>query len=182
MTVLYGVLAIIGTILLAILYCMWFLKTAQKRIDEAAAKGIWYDERQVAAHGKAFEFAASVGGVYFLAAFVYFKLWEAGAIQLPVESSALMMGGLYLILISYHVCCLMTDSVLPLGEYHYPDVLCIICALVLRSGELIFGFVSDILFDMETDIDWCDVIMGFGFLSIGVIRMIARSRSKRDPE
>lgn len=182
MTMIYGMLFIIGIILFTVFWCRWFLNTAQKRIDKAAVKGVWYDERQVAAHGKAFEFATTVAAIYFLGAYVCFKVWQFQGCEPKIEPSVLMMGGVWIVLVAYHLCCLMTDSVLPLGNYAFP----IVGYIAVGILNILFGLISGVAYGLpltgKGSDTWERLIIGFAFLSIGIIHLIARSRSKRDSE
>lgn len=182
MTVLYGILAIIGVIVFVTLWCILALKTSQKRVNRAAAKGTWYDERQVAAHGKAYEFATTVAAVYFLAVYVCFKVWQFQDCEPKIEPAVMMIGGIWIVLFAYHLCCLMTDSALPLGDNAYPLVGYIVVGIL----NILYGVLSGALYGLpltgEGSDAWERLIMGFAFLSVSIIHLIARSRSKRDQE
>ena len=181
MTIIRGIMAIIGAIVAVIVGCVWFLKTEQRRIEKDAAKGILYDERQVAAHGKAAAFAASVGAGYLLIMYGYIGVFEFEG-NLPVNASTLLLGGFWLVMVSYHLGCLMTDSVIPLGGYRFPAVLYTVLAVVLIAEEFVFGLAAEALWDRENTLRWDRLVMGFGFLSIGIIHLIARARDKRNQE
>ena len=181
MTVFRGILVIVGAIAFVTVWCVWFMKTEQHRIEKDAAKGIIYDERQVAAHGKAAAFAASVGAVYLFTMFVCISVWEIEE-DFPVKTSVLMLGGFWVVMISYHLGCLMTDSVIPLGDYRFPAILYTVVAVVLIAGEFVFGLAAEALWGRENIMRWDRLVMGFGFLSIGIIQIIARIKSKRDAE
>jgi hypothetical protein len=182
MTIIRGIMAIIGAIVAVIVGCKWFLNTAQKRIDKAAEKGVWYDERQITAHGKAFEFATTVAAMYFLAAYACFKVWQFQGCEPKIESSVLMMGGVWIVLVSYHICCLMTDSALPLGNYAFP----VVGYIAVGVLGILFGLISGAFYGLpltgKGSDTWERLIIGFAFLSIGIIHLFARLRSKRDSE
>ena len=181
MTIFRGILAILGTIVAVIVGCVWFLKTEQHRVEKNAAKGILYDERQVAAHGKAAEFAAGVGAAYLLLMYVCISIWEVEE-SFPVNASTLMMGGFWLVAIAYHLGCLMTDSTIPLGNYRFPAVLYTVFAVVYIAEVFLFGLAAEALWGRENILRWDRLVMGFGYLSIGIIQIVARIKSKRDAE
>lgn len=179
MTVLYGILAIIGAVVLLTLWCVWFLKTEQKRIDKNKAKGIWYDERQITAHGKAYAFAASAGTMYYFVAYICFKVWQFQKCEARIDPTILIVGGLWLVLVSYHLGCLMTDSVLPIGNYSFPIVAYIVIGVLKISDGTEFALFLSVPLSGEGSEAWEDIMMGIAFTVIGVIHLIAYFRNKR---
>ena len=182
MTVLYGVLAIVGVILLVIVWCIWFLRTEQKRIEKSISKGVWYDERQIAAHGKAFRFSTSVASVYFLVCYIFFKVWQFQECEPKIEPALLTIGGVWLAYVSYHFCCLMTDSALPLGNYSFPAFGYIIGGVLNILSAMLSMIAVGASFSGKGSETWERVITGIALFAIGVIHIIARSCNRRGTE
>jgi len=177
MTAIIGLLVLCGIFLLLLLYCRWFLKSWDRKRAEEIEKGTYYDERQIAARGKASECIAGVGIIYYLIVFWLLALWEREDVTPIIAPSSLVMGGVWLSMALFCLCCLMTDALLPLGKYSFPAVLYIAVGvfniIVVVWGDYSVGMHSN---------DWDNLIVGFAFLVMGVIHIIARSRSKRNAE
>ena len=99
-----------------------------------------------------------------------------------IDASILMLGGFWLTLVAFHLCCLMTDSALPLGNYSFPAVMFIVTGVL----NIISMLVSAALYGMplagEGSEGWERLITGTAFLLIGGIHLIARKRSQKESE
>lgn len=177
MTAIIGLLVLCGIFLLLVLYCRSFLKNWDRKRTEEIEKGTYYDERQIIARGKASECVAGVGIIYFLIVHWLLEGWEMEDVTPIIAPSSLIVGGVWMLIALFSLCCLMTDALLPLGKYSFPAVLYIAVGvfniIVVVWGDYRSGMHSGY---------WDNLIAGFAFLVIGVIHIIARSRSKRNAE
>ena len=74
-----------------------------------------YDERQKVARGNAYRFSHGVGMVYYIGLLAYF-VFHTGKSEWTLEPFLLLMIGMLIQLLSFHIYCLLTHSALPLGE------------------------------------------------------------------
>lgn len=74
-----------------------------------------FDERQMAARGRAWRFSGIVGTVYYLLVFVYFLRCDSRG-SFEIAPYLLMFGGIALSSLSFHIYCLLTHASLPLGD------------------------------------------------------------------
>lgn len=179
MPMIYGILIMIGLHLFVVLWCKWMLKTEQKRGNQDAASDNWYDERQMLAHGKAYRLCTSVAAIYLLGAYVLYKFQPVFEWDLFIDPSILMIGGFWLLLFSYHLCCLLTDSAIPLGDYNFPVALYIIVGAGRILTVLLPGILLGVPLTIEKSEEWEGLIFGFAFLAIGIVHLIAKRRNKR---
>ena len=182
MTSVYGILVIIGIIGLVVLWCVWSLKTEQKRLEKEKAQGIWYDERQIAARGKVYRIVAGVGGIYYLIVYLCLKIWQFQGCVPKVEPALLLVGGVYLMLISCEVCCLLTDSVLPLGKFSLSKGFYVAECVIGLFFLIMFVFLSNAPLTGEGSSRWEIIFLQFYFLTSGAVHLIAISRNKREAE
>lgn len=177
MTAIIGLLVLCGIFLLLFLYCRSFLNSWDRKRAKEIEKGTYYDERQIAAHGKANAFTVGVGIIYYLIVFWLLATWEREGATPVIAPSNLVMGGVWLSMVSFGLCCLMTDALLPLGNYSFPAV----GYIAVGAFNIIVAVWGDYLVGMRSN-DWNNLIVGFAFLAMGIIHLIARSRSKRESE
>lgn len=177
MTAIIGLLVLCGIFLLLVLYCRSFLKNWDRKRTEEIEKGTYYDERQIIARGKASECIAGVGIIYFLIVYWLLEGWEMEDVTPIIAPSSLIVCGVWMLIALFSLCCLMTDALLPLGKYSFPAVLYIAVGvfniIVVVWGDNSVGMHNN---------DWDNLIVGFALMVIGVIHIIARSRSKRNAE
>ena len=180
------VMAVLLCVLLfMVLFCVWFRRLVKKqaqRADAANQKGIGFDERQIASHGKASDFAFIVGAVYFMALYCLLTAWDLKHTEPMVKPATLIWGGCWLMVLSHSLYCMMTDALVPMGNLPISTWWSIVGgALMLLS--VVIGtefFRVPLLQDDPYRLE--KVITGVAFLSNGIINLIAKSRNKREEE
>jgi hypothetical protein len=81
-----------------------------------------YDERQKVARSNACRFSLVTGMAYNLGLLIHFVL-HTGKSEWVVEPFLLLMIGIFLQLLSFHIYCLMSHSALPLGQKPLPTII-----------------------------------------------------------
>ena len=114
MTAIIGLLVLCGIFLLLVLYCRSFLKNWDRKRTEEIEKGTYYDERQIAARGKASECIAGVGIIYFLIVYWLLKLCEKEGITPIIPPSSLIVCGVWMLMVSFWVAVRLDLGLLPL--------------------------------------------------------------------
>lgn len=98
--VLIGSLIVMGLLVALCWISIWW----QKRFP-----GRDYDERQKQVQGNAYHFAFNVGACYYLSLFIWLSFGET-----PLDSPAMILVGVMIQAVAYHVYCLMKNAALPL--------------------------------------------------------------------
>ena len=177
MTAIIGLLVLCGIFLLIFLYCRGFLNSWDRKRAKEIEKGTYYDERQIVSHGKANACAAGVTVIYYMLVYLLLAAWEEKSFELLILPSGLVKAGILMMVVSYELSCLLTDSVVPLGNYSFPTGWYLVGGGIIVLGEVWGSF----LVDMDSG-DWENLIIGFALLAMGVIHRIAYLRNKRESE
>lgn len=171
--------------LLVVLFCVWFRRFVKKqaqRAETANQKGIGFDERQVASQGKASDFTVLVGGVYFMAVYFLLNIWDLKHIEPAIKPATLVIGGCWLMYLSFNLYCMMTDSLIPMGNLPISTWWSVVCgALVILSVAIGTEFFR-VPLTGENSYKVDQMFFGFFSFSNGIINLIAESRSKRNAE
>ena len=104
-----------------------------------------YDERQMAARGRAWRFSGIVGMVYYLLIFAYFLRCDSRG-SFEVAPYLLMFGGIALSSLSFQIYCLLTHASLPLGDKPFRSAITAAALAVMyfvRSTPDLPGFVQE---------------------------------------
>ena len=168
MTILTGTLLIIGGFLAMGLLC-WGLLWLERRAPVED-----YDERQKQARGSAYRISFWLGIIY------YFCIATFGAMDGdPNTFSVMVMGGIVVQILAFHLCCLLTHASLPLSRK--PMAAVAVCGLfaVKHLTEL---FMAG--FDFQTPLHegaLLKLMCGVSFALLAVIHLI-QARLERKEE
>ncbi len=173
---------LLSAILLVMLLCAWFLRYEKKRAEAANQKGMGFDERQVGEQAKAGEFAFVVAGIYFLIVYFLLSFWDLQHIEPIVKPATLIFGGIWLMMLSNSIYCLMTDALVPMDNGPIPATGSIVCGVLIMLGAVIgTDFFREPLFG-EDSYRLEQLLYGVALLTLGIVKKIARSRSERETE
>lgn len=172
MTILGAVLTIFGVFIVLLLTCL-FADAYEKRCPSES-----YDERQQVTRGKAYRFAFWLGLIYNLLV-VTLGAFDGTAHELYF----LVMVGLMLQVMAFHICCLIGHAVLPLSQKPVftivTDFMVGVCDLGLLwgSGATLGTKISEI-----GNLDWLQLICGICFILLGIMHLIQLYWDKREEE
>lgn len=171
--------------LLVVLFCVWFrqfVKKQAQRAETANQNGIGFDERQVASQGKASDFAILVGAVYFFAVYSFLNVWDLKNIEPVIKPATLIIAGCFLMVLSYNLYCMMTDSLIPMGNLPISTWWSVVGGALMILGIAIGTEFFCVPLSGENSYKVDQMIFGLYFVSNGIINLIAESRSKRNAE
>lgn len=137
-----------------------------------------FDERQAAARGKGNGVALLVGAIYYVALSLYLDRNEGR--EMVIEPSLLVLGGVFLMLLTVHIHSAMADAALPLGQKPIAAV-GIYSILAVMNILLIIQHIS--LFGPEVNGGYgglfIKLLVAIIWIVLAVTHLIAYLRDKR---
>ena len=140
-----------------------------------------YDERQKAARGNAYRFSQGVGMVYYIGLLAYF-VFHTGKSEWPLEPFLLLMLGILIQLLSFHIYCLITHSALPLGEKPLPMVVSYSLLGIMYLVQFFAQYIPE-------DTPWLvgaesynlfRLLLAFSFFSLAILHLITLLRKEKE--
>ena len=140
-----------------------------------------YDERQKVARGNAYRFSHGVGMVYYIGLLAYF-VFHTGKSAWTLEPFLLLMIGMLIQLLSFHIYCLLTHSALPLGE---KPVSMVMSYSLLGSMYLVQFFVQYIPEDTPyltgaESMNLFRLLIALSFFALAVMHLISMLRKEKE--
>ena len=167
-----AVLLLLGILALLVAVCLgavWL---------ERRFPGKRYDERQMAARGRAWRFSGIVGTVYYLLVFAYFLRCDSRG-SFEIAPYLLMCGGIAISSLSFQIYCLLTHASLPLGDKPFRNAITAAALAVMsfaRRGPDLPGFVQE---GWGSDF-WVRLIVTVFWACMALIYLIDWLREARD--
>lgn len=157
----------IGILLLLVVICavaLWWNRNGENKA---------YDERQLVEQGKARAVADTVAVIYFLLLIAYLGYAESN--QTPtLPAYFLILTGLLLQVMTYHIYCVMTHAALPFGQN--PKIMIFWWALagVVQFGNYFTNHGGELLVgENRVSVGLINVVVGVAFLALAVMHLIA---------
>lgn len=140
-----------------------------------------FDERQKIARGKAFEFSNGVGTAYYLGLLLYYTL-HTGQSEWVLEPFILILIGILIQLLSFHIYCLMTYSALPLGEKPITMIVgySVLGAMYLAQYYLHRIDGNTVGFTGYESFNLFPLLIAFAFFSLAALHLIALLRKEKE--
>lgn len=184
MTLLNAVLLLSGAVfalLLACAVCVWIEKKSDARAEKTQDESARYDERQIAAQGKAAKVCSMTFAVYYGCLALYLMPFKNQ--QYPVDPFILVWAGLVVGSLVYTAYCMMTDAVLPLSKNRAASGIGLFTSGVLMFVAVAVGHdEQDMPVMVNSAFDWFCLIGGVSSIANGIIYWLAHFRDKRaDP-
>lgn len=171
MNLLWAVLTVVLAVLVLIVVCGVVIRVQKKRPDRH------YDERQIAARGKAYEFGFTVCVVYYALITV---LMPFQADQWTIAPHILIFVGVLFSILAVQIYCLMTDAMLPLNRSSSLLIGTSFFAGAVNLWALVSHiFREGLVVNNEPTGVWLELVMCVYCLSQATIYLIAERRSKR---
>ncbi len=174
MSILAGFLLVCGLTLLLLGIC-WVVLRLQKRFPSKK-----YDERQMAARGKAFQFAFWVGALYDLVivAILTYTYGSASEIAAPY---LLFFVGYYLRALAAQFYCLLTHSALPLSNNPWASCIGLFCCALIWAAMLLTRRGShNLTLTGEGSILWVYILAVAAFLAMALMQLAALLRREKE--
>ena len=165
------IVAVLAGIVLLCLGVIW----AQRRYPSED-----YDERQKIARGKASNLALIVGSLYF----VGISIVLINQVEAPktVEPYILVVIGIELMMMVDHTYCLLCHAALPFSQKGGSTAICYLIMGLVDLGQFALrrGWVATLSWVGRGTQPLFYLLMGIGFLYLGLMHTIAWLRSRRE--
>ena len=173
-TLLGALLVLLGIVSALILLCVLVIRHSKNRPDED------YDERQIVFQGKANEFGLIVGGIYYTI-LSFYLMFTSDNQTVGDMTSLLVLAGVFVVIITIQLYCMMTGALLPLNDKTNQVVgLCCFMAVLSLIGVCVHIWFNGLGMGDEPVKVWEDLIEVVFFTFEVLIYRIAKWKDQRE--
>ena len=174
MTAMAVILICAGVLVLLVLICavcLWWNRSGENKA---------YDERQLVEQGRARAVADTVSLIYFIFLMVMLSAEDPWLTQyIPVY--LLILIGVEIQVLTYHIYCVMTHALLPFGTTPYTTLLVSVTWSVILFGNYYVKHRGEALISGgEGSIGLLCLVLGMTFAFYALIHLIALLRKERE--